>query len=216
MSALNEGRGRCRGTARLLIKPVRAVIELGAANDVLTMALRAVHHANRQGAADDFIAIAFPSRRIGRDVMLPGHELELIGSEASLGTLLDLEGMQTLKRRKMIDDPQIGETFFDPGMIGAAYVRDRGCEKHTAGWIRRNQARAARRGKALGKPVRQRADDKTSIVLKYGRAVLHVREIISEFTTAPLMVSTYGLSGISAPAILPVVPDSVGEVESAA
>jgi len=151
MSALNAGKGQCEGSARLLIRPVRAVIELGAAVDVLNAALRAVHHANRRGSVEDFIAIAFPTMKMGRDTMLPGNDLELVGSESSLNTFLRLEGVVTLKRRGMLDDAEIGEVFTDPGMIGAAYIRDRACEKHTPGWIRRRQERAGRRGKPVGR-----------------------------------------------------------------
>lgn len=216
MSGLNEGKGRCQGTARLLIKPVRAVIELGAAEDVLTTALRAVHHANRHGKAEDFIAIAFPTMRMGRDTVLPGHELELIGSNASLNFILGLDGITSMKRRGMLEESEVDDVFVEPGMVGAAYIRDRACEKHTSGWVRRSQARAARRGKPLGKPVVLRANNAKSIVLRHGDAVLHIREKIGEFTDMPLMVSTYGFSGANAPAILPVFPQSAREAESAA
>lgn len=216
MSALNAGKGQCEGSARLLIRPVRAVIELGAAGDVLNAALRAVHHANRRGSVEDFIAIAFPTMKMGRDTMLPGNDLELVGSESSLNTFLRLEGVVTLKRRGMLDDAEIGEVFTDPGMIGAAYIRDRACEKHTPGWIRRSEARAARRGKPLGKRVKTRGHDAKALVVNHGNTVLHIREVVGEFTDAPLLVSTYGLSGVSQPAILPVFPDSARQADDAA
>ncbi len=216
MSGLNEGKGQCPGIARLLVRPVKAVIELGAAGDVLSAALRAVHHANRTGSLEDFIAVALPTMRMGRETMLPGNDLELIGSEASLKMFLALEGVITLKRRGMLGETDIGEIFADPGMVGAAYVRDRSYEKHTAGWIRRTQARAARRGKPLGKGVKLRAHDRKTLVLNYGDTVLHVREVVGTFIEAPLMVSTYGFSNASAPAILPVLPESAREAESAA
>lgn len=208
MSVLNEGIGRCQGTARLLVRPVRAAIELGAAGDVLEATLRAVHHANRHGSREDFIAVALPTLRMGWETMLPGNELELIGSEASLKALLALEGIITLKRRGMLEETAIDGVFGEPGMIGAAYIRDRACEKHTPGWIRRNQARAERRGKPLGKPVAPRSHGRQALVLHHGAAVLHVREQVGAFTDAPLMVSTYGFSNSSAPAILPVDPES--------
>ncbi|MEC5325097.1 hypothetical protein [Aurantimonas sp. A3-2-R12] len=216
MSGLNTGKGRCQGTARLLIRPVRAVIEMGAAGDVLTAALRAVHHSNRHGSEEDFIAVAFPTMRMGREAMLPGHDLELIGSEVSLNAFLGLEGVITLKRRGMLEEAEIGEVFTELGMVGAAYIRDRACEKHTPGWIRRSEARAARRGKPLGNPIKARGHDRKTLVVNHGDAVLHVREMVGEFTDAPLMVSTYGLSGTSAPAILPVFPESAREADDAA
>lgn len=216
MSGLNEGKGRCQGTARLSVRPVLAVIELGAAGDVLATALRTVHHANRHGSTDDFIAVAFPSMRMGRETMLPGKELELIGSESALEAFLALEGMVTLKRRGMLEETWVDEVFVEPGMIGAAYVRDRACEKHTPGWVRRTQARAERRGKPLGKPVTLRSQDTKSLVLHHGATVLHIREQVGTFTDTPLMVSTYGFSGVSAPAILPVYPESARGAEDAA
>lgn len=215
MSDLNAGRGRCQGSAYLLIRPVRAVIELGAASDVMAAALRAVHHANRHGPVEDFIAVAFPKMRAGREAMLPGHDLELIGSKASLTTFSGLEGILTLKRRGMIEEAEIGEVFMETGMVGAAYIRDRACEKHTPGWIRRSEARAARRGKSVGKPVKTRSHDSKTLVVNHGDAVLHIREMVGQFTDDPLMVSTYGLSGVSRPAILPVLPESAREAENA-
>lgn len=216
MTHLNIGQGQCLGTARLLIRPVRAAIELGAAEDVLSAALRAVHHANRHGKTDDFIAVAFPTMRMGREVMLPGHDLELIGSEASLAGFMTLEGVGKLLNRGMIEAPEIGEIYFDPGMTGAAYIRDHNVAKHTSGWIRRTKARAERRGKPLGKAVTAKAHDPKVLMLKHGDTVLHVREIVAAYTDAPLMVTTYGLSSASCPAVLPVFPDSAREAEDAA
>lgn len=215
MDTLNEGKGRCLATFRLLIRPVRAAIELGATRDVHSAVLRAVHHANRHGSAEDFVAIAFPAMKMGREIMLPGDDLELIGSDVSLGRLLELEGLMTLKRRGMLEETFPGEVYADEGMTGAAYVRDRAVEKHTAGWIRRSEARAARRGKPLGKAVKRRDDDLKSLVLIYGSTVLHIREVTGIFTDHPLFVSTYGFSSAADPAILPVFPDSARKVDDA-
>lgn len=210
MSALNTGKGRCQGSARLLIKPVRSVVELGALQDVLSATLNCVHHANRTGNADDFIAVALPQMHKGREAMRLGHEIELIGSEASLARLNTMEGISTLRRRGMIEPIEIGETWIDPGETGAAYVRDRAGKKYTPGWIRRTAARAERRGKPLGKRLKAVRDhDGSTLTLYYGTAVIDVREIVSEVSEAPLIVSTYGFSSPVSPAILPVVPDSV-------
>ena len=216
MSGLNTGQGRCQGTARVLIRPVRAAIELGAAEDVLRDAMRAAHHANRHASIEDFVALALPRMRMGRETMLPGHDLELIGSEASLSALLSLEGISKLTRRGMIEAPEIEDVFIEPGMTGAAYIRDRSDEKHTPGWIRRTKARAERRGKPLGKDVKPRAHDKKVLTLTHGDAILHIREIVGVFTEAPLMVSTYGFSGARMPAVLPVFAESAREAEDAA
>lgn len=205
----NIGKGQCHGTARLLIKPARAVVELGALQDVVTAALNCVHHGNRTGDVDDFIAVALPQMRKGRDGMRLGHEIELIGSEDCLSRLDAMDGIVTLRRRGMIEALDIGETWFDPGAIGAAYVRDRAGEKYTAGWIRRSQARAERRGKPIGRSLQcPREYDESALALYYGSAVVHVREVVAPIADAPLIVSTYGFSAPSSPAILPVFPDS--------
>lgn len=216
MSGLNAEKGLCLASARLLIKPQRAVIELGAAEDVLAAALRAVHHANRHAAQGDFIAVALPMMHMGREAMLPGNEVELIGSEASLHAFLALEGMVTLKRRGMLVEPEVMEAFLEPGAKGVAYVRDRACEKHTPGWTRRSQRRAQRRGKPLGQTVRTRANDTSTLLLRHGDAVLHIREQTGVISGDPLLVSTYGFSGASAPAILPVFAQSMRELDDAA
>lgn len=221
MATLNVGKGQCQGTARLLIKPVQAVIELGASNDVLMKTLNAVHHANRHGSVEDFIAVAFPLMKMGRKAMLPGHEIELIGSETSLGNLVGLEGIMRLCNRGMILDLEIEEAFLDEGMIGAAYMRDQSVAKNTPGWIRRTRARAARRGKTIaGKTnagkTRVSLPDRSALALFYADKVIHVRETVGEVSQAPMMVSTYGFSSISAPAILPVMPESAREVTDAA
>lgn len=209
---LNSGKGRCIGTARLLIRPVQAVIELGAAPDVLAGTLNCVHHANRTGHPEDFIAVAFPQMHKGREIMRAGHDIELIGSEVSLQRLADMDGIAKLRRRGMLKDFDIGETWSEPGIIGAAYVRDRSVEKYTAGWLRRSRARAERRGKPVGRQLRAvRKNDRDSLPLRYGNAVVHVREVVSKMTEKTLMISTYGFSSPAAPAILPVVPDSAME-----
>ncbi|MCL7466254.1 type I-F CRISPR-associated endoribonuclease Cas6/Csy4 [Phaeovulum sp. NW3] len=206
---LNIGKGRCHGTARLLIKPVRAVIELGALQDVLSSTLNCVHHANRTGSIDDFIAVALPQMHKGREVMRLGHEIELIGSEDSLSRLEGMDGLATLRRRGMIEAIEIGETWIDPGATGAAYVRDRSNEKYTPGWVRRTAARAERRGKPVGKRLKpMRKPDNSTLALFYGDAVLHIQEVVAPVSEAPLIVSTYGFSSSVAPAILPVMPDS--------
>jgi hypothetical protein len=206
--SLNTGQGLCLAQARLLIRPVRAAIELGAGGDVLATALRAVHHANRHGSTEDFIAVAFPQMRMGREAMRPGDDLELLGSEAALAAFQALDGARALARRGMIEPHQISESYAEIGQEGAAYLRDRACEKHTEGWLRRSAARAKRRGKPLGKRVKPRADNTKTLVLRHGDAVLHIREVLGIYTGAPLMVSTYGLSGEGAPAILPVYADA--------
>ena len=148
--------------------------------------------------------------------MLPGNDLELLGSDASLADFLALDGIKTLQRRGMIESHDIVESYAEAGQDGAAYVRDRACEKYTAGWLRRSAARAERREKPLGKPVKPRANDTKTLVLQHGETVLHIREVLGVYGAAPLTVSTYGLSGAAHPAILPVYPDALIEAHDAA
>lgn len=203
--ALNEGKGLCQGTATLIIRPVRAVIELGALQDVISGALNCVHHANRTGDSEDFIAVGLPEMHKGREGMRSGHEVFLLGSEASLTRLVALEGMVTLRRRGMLMEAEIQENFAISGDVGAAYLRDRALEKHSTGWIRRSKERALRRGKPLGKPMAKlRPGEDDSLALFYGQAVVAVREVIGQVSDAPIQVTTYGFSSVLAPAMLPL------------
>jgi hypothetical protein len=202
--ALSTGKGRCQGTARLLIRPLQAVVELGAAGDVVAKMLNAVHHANRHGSIEDFIAVALPDMHMARNGMVAGNEIELIGSDTSLTSLLKHDGINTLLRRGMINGVMIEETWCDAGLQGSAWVRDRACEKHTPGWIRRTEARAARRGKSVGKAMKPRGFGGDMLTLVYGKTPINLREVIGIVSDGPMMVSTYGFSSPNTPAILPV------------
>ena len=212
---LNFGLGACQATASLIIKPIQAVIELGAAVDFTATVLHGVHEANRHGPIEDRIAAAFPEMAMGRKCMMLGREIELIGSESSLTIFLGLDRITTLKRRGMLVETQIEETFIEDGMLGAAYVRDRSCEKQTTGWIRRSMARADRRGKPVGKPAKPRSNDLSALVLNYGKTVLHIREQVGEVTSKARLVSTYGFSPQTNPAFLPVMPESARDIADA-
>ena len=210
MEILNEGKGRCHGTASLLIKPVKAVITLGASDDVLTGTLNAVHHANRHGSIDDFIAVALPAMHKGRDCMLPGHDIELIGSEASLSGLINLDWIQVLVERGMLMSFEIKETDLETGETGAAYVRDRDFEKRTRGWFRRNKSRAIRREKIWKeKDIPVSLDARTNLCIRYKKTIINLRQIIGKITDDTLIVGTYGFSSpvSGTQAILPVYPD---------
>jgi hypothetical protein len=203
--AVNEGQGRCIGTATLIIRPVRAVIELGALQDVISGSLNCVHYANRTGDSEDLIAVGLPEMHKGREGMRSGHEVFLLGSEASLSRLMAMEGMTTLRRRGMLMEAEIQENFAVSGDAGAAYVRDRALEKHRAGWIRRSKERALRRGKPLGKPMAKlRPGEDDSLALFFGQAVVAVREVIGKISDVPIEVTTYGFSSTLSPAMLPL------------
>ena len=216
---LNAGQGRCNATSRVLIKPVRAAIELGALPDVIMTALHAVHEANRTGAANDFVAVTFPGMVLSERGMLralkgmaTGDSIELVGSEAALVRCLNMDRMKTLQRRGMIIEPDVTEVWMEAGDLCAAYVRERPSEKETTGWINRSRRRAERRGKPIGDPALRSRDKTGVVVLRYGDAVVKVREVVGELVDRPLTVSTYGFSTAGNPAIMPVQPVSVRQL----
>lgn len=207
MTTPNTGPGRCQPTHQLAIRPMQAVIELGAVADVLHAALNAAHHANRHGEPDDRIAVALPGLHVRRGVARPGHEVVLFGSKAVLDVYLKLDGIQTLVRRAMIKPLEVAEAFYNPGEPGTAYVRDRQAARRSPGAIRRARERAARRGIQMSQDIETCRADPALQALHFGSAVVHVREIEAEVSSEPLLVSTYGFSSPTAPAALPILPD---------
>ena len=183
--------------------------------DVIKLVLHATHHANRHGSLDDFVAVALPTMQQKHHGMVPGHEIELFGSDTALSAFLTLDGPQRLVRRNMLVSPEIEEAYFDSGVQGTAYVRDRACEKNTAGWLRRAKARAERRGKPWHVSSKSRPLDKSVLALHYDKKVVHVKQVPGYVGDDPLMVSTYGFSSSVAGAVLPVVPELALEFDHA-
>jgi len=209
MTTLNTGAGRCRPTHQLSIRPVQAVIELGALADVVHTALNAAHHANRRGNPDDRIAVALPDMHVHRGIARPGHEVVLFGTDAALAIYLDLDGVKRLVRRGMVKDLEMNEAFSVPGGRGTAYVRDRRAAKRRPCAIRRARERAARRGVKLSDELQQtRHPDPALLALHFGSAVIHVREIEAAIDDQPLLVNTYGFSSAVTPAVLPITSES--------
>jgi len=213
MSDLFSGQGYCPATERILIRPTSDVILVGAGKDAIMRVLSAVHHANRHGSPEDFIAVALPTLHMGEHCALMGTDVELLGSEASLGAFLRLDGVVSILRRRMIEHTEVGEVYPEAGMTGAAYVRVRKSEKYTQGWIRRASERAKRRGKPFYAPAQSRPNDLSTLALMYDQKILHVRETIGVISDAPVFVSTYGFSLENAPAVLPVFPESARYAE---
>lgn len=218
MSALNVGQGRCQGTARLLVRPVRAVIELGASKDVVQAVCGAVHHCNRHGSVDDFLALAFPMMASVRGFVQAGHEIEILGSDASLASLLATEGMARLVRRGMVEPLEVDQPIVGEGDMGVAYVRDQRADKGGPGWLRRRAARSARNGKPLGVPAMKKEVPDLSELLQlvYGEKSLMVGQVCGVVTGEPLLVSTYGFSARTRPAFLPVLPAASVDASNAA
>lgn len=204
---LNNEKGRCQGTACLAVRPVKAVVELGAGQDVVNPVLKAAHQVNRHGSIDDFIAVSFPSMYRSRTGMSSGYEIELYGSEQSLAAFLELEESMMLVRRGMVVQPTIEEAYFDEGMEGTAFIRDRLHEKSTAGWARRAKARAARRGKHWVEKKFSHQQNSSVLSLHYGSKVINIRQQTGFISDKPMLVSTYGFSSSNADGavVLPVV-----------
>lgn len=217
MTTLNIGAGLCRPTHQLSIRPLQAVLELGALADVIHTALNAAHHANRHGHPDDRIAVALPDRHVHRGVARPGREVVVFGSAAALNAYLKLDGIQRLVWRGMVKDLEVSDAFGRPGERGTAYVRDRQVASRSPGAIRRARARAERRGVRMPECIDMRLPEADVLALHYGSAVVHVREIEATIGGGPLLVGTYGFSSPSAPAVLPIRPDrSAGWIDDAA
>ena len=206
MTKPNEGQGLCHPTHQLSIRPVLAAIELGAVPDVMHGALNAAHHANRQSAQDDRIAVALPGMHVHRGLARPGHEIVLFGSPDALIRVLTLEGVERLVRRGMTETLEVFEAFADPGERGTAYVRDRSKTALGPSAIRRMRRRATERGEPEPEIGRQHPD-RTVLALHFGSAVVHVREDEGTVSGGPVTVSTYGFSSPSSPAVLPVLPN---------
>lgn len=206
-TTLNSGAGHCRATHQLSIRPVQAVLELGALPDVIHTALNAAHHANRHGKPDDRIAVALPGMHIRRGVARPGQEVVLFGSDVVLDLYTKLDGVERLLRRSMVKELAISETFVEQGERGTAYIRDRQAARRSPGAIRRARARAARRGIQMPDDIEPRQHNRALLALHFGTAVVQIREIEAEIGDQPLRVSTYGFSSPGALAVLPIVPD---------
>lgn len=204
MERLEAGAGLCHAAAFVSIRPVRAVVELGAVADVVHAALNAVHHANRHGDQNDRIAVALPGLHLLRRRARPGQEIVLFGSETALGRYLALDGIKVLARRGMLDSPEAMPAWAIPGDPGTAFLRDRAAARRSPGALRRARARASRRGVGLPDQVEGGPPDPATLALFYGPAVVHVRTMAATVTDAPLVVSTYGFSSPQAPAILPI------------
>lgn len=203
MTALQEGAGLCRPEAMVSIRPVRAVVELGAVADVMRAALNAVHHANRHGEPDDRLAVALPGLHGRRGRMCPGLEVVVFGSPAALGRLLDLEGIHRLTRRGMVETVETVEVEPMAGDPGTAFLRDRTAARPGPSAAKRLARRAAERGETRPEWIAGQPDP-TALALHYGSTVVHVRVVETVVADTPLIVGTYGFSARARPAVLPI------------
>jgi len=215
---LNSGLGTCRGSHRLLIRPVLAAISLGATPDVINGALKAIHRINRNGDPTDFIATALPLMGSYKGRMFTGYELEAVGSEQVLLQLLNADVLKMMNRRGMLEPMMVKPVLVETGEPGVAFVRNRHVEKLSPGWLRRTERHALKQGKTLGpKAFGKREYAKEDVVsLSYGEALLHVAQRPGTYAGEKIMVSTYGFSTMASPAILPIMPQHPPQVNDAA
>ena len=199
------GKGICLCAVSIFMEPTRTALSLGAGADMLWALLKAVHHVNRRGDLDDFLAIALPFMQMRRGFMQPGDGIEVFGSEKSLISLLSSDRVQIAIRRGLADYPDMEEVSFI-SEHGTAFIRDRSNEKLTPGWIRRRRRRAAGRGKPWTKDPKVLSHDGAVLKLDYGKTVLGIRSesgLVSK--NGILKVNTYGFSTSESAAYLPVI-----------
>lgn len=203
---LQSGQGSCPLEFSFLFRASQEVMELGAWDDVRTRVLRTVHHFNRQGDENDYLAVAFPElcRRAGH--LASGFSIEIFGSEGALMQLIKNENIQTLKRRGMIEDREIQPVFIESGSHGRAFVRDRSAEKGSISSIKRSQRRAKAAGVTFQKEITpgRRGKHGSVLHLRIGKSVVNVRSVLGIVSAGPIAVSTYGFSASTAPSYLPV------------
>ncbi len=200
------GQGRCQAVASLMIQPTPEALFLGAIADVFRTCLHAVHDVNRQGVTDDYLAVAFPQTRAGRDSLQIGEELAVLGSFSSLTNLLETDRVRTLIRRAMILAPEFGPV--DPGSeeFGTAYYRNRSIERSSAGKVARQNRFRHSKGEGPLKLLVQPRRNTSVLPLQYGTRTLFIEKKIGRISQKPLLVSSYGFSAKTNPAFLPVRP----------
>jgi len=202
--ALNSGIGLCKGTDRLTLHPTPMTAEMGAGRDIVLKILNLVHHINRQGSPEDYIAVGLPEMHLMKERRLAGHTVDLIGSEAVFETMMASTGFTKLQRMQAIMPAVLSKAELPSGQSGMAFVRDRSTAKLGPAKLRRMQKRAEEFGRNFEMPKNIERSDSTLHALHYGQAVLRIREIDGPVTGGPLQVTTYGFSHPSAPAFLPI------------
>ena len=205
--ALNAGIGLCKGTDRLTLHPTAMTAEMGAGRDIVLKILNLVHHINRQGSPEDYIAVGLPELHLMKERRLAGHTVDLIGSEAVFETMMASTGFTKLQRMQAIMPAVLSKAELSTGETGMAFVRDRSTAKLGPAKLRRMQKRAEEFGRSF---------DSTLHALHYGQAVLRIREIDGLVTDDPLQVTTYGFSHPATPAFLPIARKKPQQIPLAA
>lgn len=211
MADLSSGVGICVPTHRIDVRAVRAVIELGAVPDVVAGFASGLHHANRRSSDGGRIALALPDLRGGPGAPRAGHVLTAFGAPDDLDRLIGTDAFATLVRRGMVGAPEIVPV--EPsGSVGTAFVRDRSIDRLSRGGRARAARRAERRGRTGPAPTFERTAvheamlRRPTVRIVVGKVPLSVMAVEGAFDPdAVLEVSSYGLTSLDGPGILPVV-----------
>ncbi len=142
---LNSGVGAVMAETQVDLCIPRNLVTIGAAAAFFDAVFRGVHAVNRRAApAHGYAAVAFPEYRIeGEGLKSWGNKLRLVGSEASLGSVLgDDRVLDLLSGQSPVVVPYAAVT-------GAAYAafRDRGRERQSVGRVKRLIRRTERYGR---------------------------------------------------------------------
>lgn len=232
LNQLSTGVGACAPTHRIALRAIDDVLETGAFLDFIRPIFQALHRVNRHAASGQYLAIALPgalrksdakSLKITagkRGLSDLGETIEIFGTEASLEAFLADEAIRRLARRGMVRsrDLRVKEVDFEIGDIGVAMSRNRSFDARSEGARRRQEARDARRAEHIAAtkgqfgPAKPGKLPQRDVFLSLGEGK-HLDMVVTHgaYTGEEILVTTYGLSSPSRPAILPVSPERAAE-----
>ncbi|WP_411839798.1 type I-F CRISPR-associated endoribonuclease Cas6/Csy4 [Paracoccus sp. ME4] len=209
---LAGGLGVCTPSHRLIINASSATTELGAFPDLHREVFAALHRVNRHSGASGYVAICMPDAAEGRGIEAMGNRFVLFGTEELLQAVLDDRNLAALSRRGMFRG-RIREQDTDPAGSGMVLMRTQARVKHIpdSGLAARRARRDARRAAHIAETKgRFGPSDKPAkppritgyVMLRPGLRI----DLISEsrpWTGETILVNSYGLSTMTAPAVLP-------------
>lgn len=223
IDAPNEGSGSASTTFYIDIALPSAAAATGGAILFFRAGMAAVHHANRRGAADDYLAVAFPDFAADQPGLRRfGEHLRIFGSERALDAVLDSERLTQGMRTGLIARiPRIRPV--EASSTGVAFVRTRAGGRRTVGDMMRRLERSRSRGggsTVLETRLNRLAGDTAAvagldrdrrrveagcghILLASGVSLVIRPEQIDTESGQTALVSTYGLSSPSRPSPVP-------------
>ena len=227
IDAPNEGAGSASTAFYVDLALPSATAATGGAILFLRAGMAAVHHVNRRGEADDYLAVAFPGFAPDKPGLRRfGEHLRIFGSERSLDVLLDSERLtQSLRTGLIARIPRIRPV--EASTRGGAFMRTRAGSRRTVGDMMRRLERSRARGggsDVLETRLNQLAGDTAAaarlqadldrdrrraeagcghLLLASGVSLVIRPEWTEEPSPATALVSTYGLSSPSRPSPVP-------------